>query len=540
MAELLSTFAAPSPAESAIVRERILNIAADLLILDTEIGRLKKILKGLRHNRKALQRLSIGHHNVLNPTRRLPIEILGEIFIQLQHMLGGRSIAPTKVCRQWREVAIGTSKLWNHIKISYLNQMDVYMVPIWLQRSSGQPLTIELGRQGTVWGHAKRENTAVHDMIASHAHRWKDVKLHITDTMVSFLQNIPGDFPMLHNLYITGLSRNLAATWPQNFNCAFSLRILTLEKCVYLPISTFPWAKLTKCTLTGGNNSCQDGYHVLSQAVNLQTFVMNLDARFPFSPTPLNHLSLSNLSTLDIIVISGEKSEDLFNLLTLPALIDLKVLDRWSSNPFEYTADMVIRSRCSLKKLSLQTRGTLTAHIPLRNLFNAIPSLSELELLKDAAAGWDDSMMDFLTHVPYHAADLCCPLPKLTSVKLTVHRAFSYRKFVDFLSSRHHATTCTSGGTRLAQLRTAVLAMPGGGTVNDRWAYYVDQETYEEFVELRESGLDLYFMEMGGRRTLEDYLAPEDKDDSETDDEEDCSETDGEDDSDIDEEEEDD
>ncbi|KZP17947.1 hypothetical protein FIBSPDRAFT_746204, partial [Athelia psychrophila] len=147
MAELLGSFGAPSPAERAIAREKILQIAADMSELDNEIGRVEKILERLRQNRVALQKHSDGHQNVLNVTRRLPLEILGEIFIQSQGMLGGRSIAPTRVCRHWREVAIGTSRLWSHLRIQYRGaamDSDMEMTSIWLQRSGGQPLSIIL------------------------------------------------------------------------------------------------------------------------------------------------------------------------------------------------------------------------------------------------------------------------------------------------------------------------------------------------------------------------------------------------------------
>ncbi|KZP08113.1 hypothetical protein FIBSPDRAFT_761921, partial [Athelia psychrophila] len=112
IAELLDTFVVPSPAECTLVHERILQLSLDMSKLDNEIGRVEKILEGLRHNRVALQKLSDRHQNILHPTRRLPVEILGEIFVQVQVALGSRSIAPTRVCRHWRAVAIATSQLW--------------------------------------------------------------------------------------------------------------------------------------------------------------------------------------------------------------------------------------------------------------------------------------------------------------------------------------------------------------------------------------------------------------------------------------------
>ncbi|KZP08106.1 hypothetical protein FIBSPDRAFT_672424, partial [Athelia psychrophila] len=109
----------PSPEECTMVREKILQIAADMSELDNEIEHVKKIFERLGQNRVVLQKHSDAHQNLLNLTRRLPVEILGEIFIQLQDMQGGRSIVPTRVCRHWREVAVNTSRLWTHIDIRY-------------------------------------------------------------------------------------------------------------------------------------------------------------------------------------------------------------------------------------------------------------------------------------------------------------------------------------------------------------------------------------------------------------------------------------
>ncbi|KZP06016.1 hypothetical protein FIBSPDRAFT_765065, partial [Athelia psychrophila] len=113
MPELLSTFAAPSREEIVIVRGRMAQIAVTMSQMDNEIERVEKILTSLRYNRATLPKLHDQYQNALNLTRRLPFEILGEIFIQTQDMSpGGTSIAPTRVCRHWREVAIATSKLW--------------------------------------------------------------------------------------------------------------------------------------------------------------------------------------------------------------------------------------------------------------------------------------------------------------------------------------------------------------------------------------------------------------------------------------------
>ncbi|KZP08120.1 hypothetical protein FIBSPDRAFT_874866, partial [Athelia psychrophila] len=122
--------------------------------------------------------------------------------------------------------------------------------------------------------------------------------------------------------------------------------------------------------------------------------------------------------------------------------------------------------------------------------------------------------MDLLTHKPDHAAGLCCLLPNLTSIRLTVHSAFSYEAFLDLLSSRCHVGACDAGGVGLAQLRKAVLITWAAVTASGRRAYYLPQQTFEGFRGLRKSGLDLYVISGGTKRSLKEYFSPgEEKDD---------------------------
>ncbi|KZP27042.1 hypothetical protein FIBSPDRAFT_854372 [Athelia psychrophila] len=143
--------------------------------------------------------------------------------------------------------------------------------------------------------------------------------------------------------------------------------------------------------------------------------------------------------------------------------------------------------------------------------------LSKFQLEFGGSISVGDSLVDLLTHKPDHTAGLCCLLPKLASIRLSVHNAFSYEKFMDLLWLRHRVAACDAGGVGLAQLREAVLITSGDVTANG-CVYYLPQETFKGFRELRESGLDLYVIDDGTKRSLEEYyFAPgEEEDDFES------------------------
>ncbi|KZP08112.1 hypothetical protein FIBSPDRAFT_874859 [Athelia psychrophila] len=405
------------------------------------------------------------------------------------------------------------------------------MVPIWLERSGGQPLNIvvrPIFDPTFDFEETEHENDAVNAILHNQAHRWKDVKLIVTKPMVSFLQNIPENLPMLHTLHIDGPISNLGIASLNNFKHASSLRVLTLDKRVsrlspqFLP--KVPWAQLTKCTLLkGGNYTCQDGYRVLSKAVHLQSFTIEIDATSTISPsTPSTGIRPADLRSLDLSVVRGAKTNDLLNLLTLPALAELQVTGRTQPNAPEYVAALITRSCCPLQRLALGNLGYPFTHDKLLELFKIIPTLPELELQLYASTGVDNAMMDLLTHKPDHDAGLCCLLPHLKIIKLAVHSAFSYEGFSAFLSSRRNVGACSERGMVLAELQEAVLVTWADFTASGRRAYHLPYETYDKFVELSIGGLDLYVHD-GARLecALEDYFFPGDsEDDSDSEEEE--------------------
>lgn len=86
------------------------------------------------------------------PIHALPPEILGEIFLManLYCVHGSRSdhdAALLRVCRSWRELALGTPLLWSHIDLTcdgvhddaYYNRARV-----WIERSAGVALDIDI------------------------------------------------------------------------------------------------------------------------------------------------------------------------------------------------------------------------------------------------------------------------------------------------------------------------------------------------------------------------------------------------------------
>ncbi|KAJ7355821.1 hypothetical protein DFH08DRAFT_690668, partial [Mycena albidolilacea] len=127
--------------------------------LESRIVLLDETLASLKLRRADLLNSVNTHKALLAPVRRLPSEILGEIFslvvsaMKLQvHLppIGKTLDAPwlfTRVCRRWSAVALATPALWSTV---FLNldcdgtQGSISLTNLCFRRSGNLPLTINI------------------------------------------------------------------------------------------------------------------------------------------------------------------------------------------------------------------------------------------------------------------------------------------------------------------------------------------------------------------------------------------------------------
>ncbi|KAJ3544392.1 hypothetical protein NMY22_g2801 [Coprinellus aureogranulatus] len=127
----------PNAVESASVRQ-------DLNSLRTQIAQLEATLEGLRQRERA--RLAI-----LSSVRRIPDEILGEIFLLalppvLDEMGRDALLGLSLVCRRWRSACLATHRLWGGIKIFlyHAGRISYDKIAAWLGRAGAMPKTVEI------------------------------------------------------------------------------------------------------------------------------------------------------------------------------------------------------------------------------------------------------------------------------------------------------------------------------------------------------------------------------------------------------------
>ncbi|KAJ7260360.1 hypothetical protein B0H12DRAFT_959143, partial [Mycena haematopus] len=113
----LTTNEPPQDVELALILPVAQKTATQLACLDAEISRLKDQLTQLEEERAALAKYHTQNTTILSPLRRMPSEVLGEIFSWTLPLRSALDITDspwvlTHVSRRWRAIAVSKSSLW--------------------------------------------------------------------------------------------------------------------------------------------------------------------------------------------------------------------------------------------------------------------------------------------------------------------------------------------------------------------------------------------------------------------------------------------
>ncbi|KAJ3850959.1 hypothetical protein EV368DRAFT_66155 [Lentinula lateritia] len=343
-ARILNTNYLPSHAQRREIESFLFGPQQELSRLETEILRVRVILDDLQSQRAEVRQYVKIHRGLLAPIRRLPVEVLTEIFVLClsteRYPVRSLREAPlllTMICRHWREVTLKSPSLWNSLHIFLPHDLAKEAVTLrergvdqWLTRSGSLPLSLSLCISASRIHHGL-ESLDVDKkyfpwlaMLMKFNLRVAELTLNLDPPAFPLLQNfLPQNFPNLRSLSLhpngfsymnrhDSFARQCALLLPG----MLSLRKLSISGSWDQPgLLDCIWANLTDLTLYSSTDDCLDSddvHRVLGHTTRLESchFSVTLkSARAASRPS----LQLDCLRSLRIDLVIGDEEEILFD-----------------------------------------------------------------------------------------------------------------------------------------------------------------------------------------------------------------------------------
>ncbi|KAJ7447138.1 hypothetical protein B0H11DRAFT_2083460 [Mycena galericulata] len=447
---MLHTNTVPSDTECQRISELLAGPRKEAAGLTDEIGRLQTLLDDLTKKRDHLQDFIDAHLALLSPARRLPEDVVAEIFTHAlpfnrNSILSGveAPLLLCHICRAWRGLALATPQLWATLHIvtsSYSTREKLEQVNaaarIWLSRSGALPLSISV-----VISRSSRLDYDISTLLKTvilFSRRWKNMRFKCFGhhSFLPFANLSPHDVPLLETIHVEGFHALSSPTdWnTMSFLDTPRLHNVSLKTVARIFLFPLPWAQLSHLSLhhAGQYLSAEEAHKLLRQCPSLRTFSLAVGSSGPeVAESVYDKTHMEDLQQL-IVVDIFQDSTGFFENLIIPNLISLEYVA--SADPddiFLFTPLLVAPNRLQCLRLSI-VRSTST--VKILNCLQLVPTLRELRIQREPASDLDHQ---FLTHlIPTAARSNSILCPELRTLQLLEFQVLSDDTLLEFIRSR--------------------------------------------------------------------------------------------------------
>jgi hypothetical protein len=363
---------------------------------EVAVAKIRDFQRQLLEQRKQIVASMEAHQGLISCIRRLPPEILAEIFMRcLPHQLcikpksGTAPLILTRICSRWRTVVLNTPRLWRSLDLGCpgrpkMLQENVAFLQNWLSRARGCPLSLVV--DACYWG---RDNAhkELAELLQPYTSQLARLSFRFNEATV--LELLLKDVPMLEHLTLRGEIRSwnrrkISMTQPEP-----RLRSINLWSNYLTPddLSLFDpgWANLSRVKVVLRFSPTESNVHafwtLLQHCPNLDEFVFStvLATHADMTICPLGTLRHAKLRSLHVAVMQA----GLFvNPLTLPNLRHLRISCAripitWRQEEFKA---FLSRSQCQLETLKIVDKKRVSTQEDWAEYTALIPTLEHLNL----------------------------------------------------------------------------------------------------------------------------------------------------------------
>ncbi|KAF7358810.1 F-box domain-containing protein [Mycena sanguinolenta] len=436
---------------------------------DHEIARLKGELRQLESRRSALAAYRRDCRGLLAPIRRLPSEILFEIFqlcrpsrsepdfsrspdqtyCAMAHLAQDTILQVSQVCILWHTLVMGTPTLWNIISLhaaavqgtprQYESTLELLRLA--LQRSGSSRLSVQFHSFG---GHVRRYAPAL-ELIARHSARWRSAKFRCSPHDFEYLSGAKGNLPLLSTLeldtgHATSADLNFLQLVPSLKNFIVHGPVdpsvsgllaggLTTYKCVVVQSTSIASAVASISRLPRSCAVCVE--------LNLLHWIPSDSPTLGISRTSANITSLSfEVSGLHRTAYGLQIFDEIFAAITLPSLHTLSFTTKGSPPlwPHRRFMQLSIRSSFSGHLDCLNLVGVHITEPELVECLSTLPALRQLSLMDRYPKPVVNNAL--LTALTRTSGDSTCLVPHLRILECISDLRFDDSVYLGFLISR--------------------------------------------------------------------------------------------------------
>ena len=430
---LLNTNSTPTQEQRHNIQNFVLEIDEDISDINVQILAMQAKILVLQTRRAHLFQQRRCYSSLLSPIRCLPIEIFGKIFDYATHDRPRHVLNISAVCHLWRNVALGTPKLWSTLELGHhttRRNMDNY-IDSRIERAHSYPLSLVI---------KKPDPKILHRVLTLISkHRLKSITIDSSsDDDPSILSSILFEkFEFLNLEMLESFSLTPAGSGQLSLlnalRCAPKLKTLNLKICdlASFDMLPFPWRQLTSLTIEVWNNYDMGVGDILQACEKLEEFIVASDTRGPSTSKSitLNHLRKLHTYCIDNSFLSSVETPSIHDFALKCSSV--KYLSGTNLDFHDY----IEKNGSTLLKLSIAP-----SH---RRLVKSVPFLRSLVELKLYDNDYDDNgsihMHEILRSLVVNPEmdPSTMPLPRLEALEIICQATEEIQKlFVKVIESR--------------------------------------------------------------------------------------------------------
>lgn len=400
---LINTNSPITQIEEATIRHELAMLERHGSRLKDDLANARKRVKILEKNYRQHSEVEIVYCALISPLRRMPPEIMGEIFL---HYLGHYSYGPdglyaieavtldikkgpwvlARVCSRWRAIAHSHSRLWSTIALVSnslgFGRGDLHLTNHILLLTKQSELDISLTIPSDhVPTHRQTMSLITIALIMNHSPQFSKLEINFPERFLSALRTIRRRLPSLHTLHLTIQDRPNAPVLAVNY-FKHAPRLEHVSVSSFSHRFRFPWRQLRTFHQDGFTFSFPEEVNLLKKTLNMETYTLQSHRTSSHSTMP-DALYLNRLTELRMNRISPMLTDPhVISVLILPKLTTLDITLKTYSVLSAFST-IVKRSSCNIESLVLrkpQDTNDLEAQEQqsLRNFFLLLPKLRHL------------------------------------------------------------------------------------------------------------------------------------------------------------------